>query len=293
MVDGKPNMKNNQENWALVVEGGGMKGIYTAGILDAFHTADFNPFDLYIGVSAGTPNLSSFIAGQFQRNFKSYVGNMSDKKFISRQRFLKGGHWMDLDWLWEITQQENRIDIERAAQILEAENKRFLMVVTNVETGKPEYVPARLSDWIEFMKASCAIPFFYRNFCRIENEFYVDGGVSDPLPVEQTYREGARNIVVLRTHPVSHAKKNGLDVRLGAKLFKKNPGLQKAILRQAEIYNQAAAFIKNPPADLTILQIAPETELKTNTTTQSRDILTNDYNLGLRHGEQFLDEFKG
>lgn len=72
-----------------------MKGIYTAGILDAFHKADFNPFDLYLGVSAGACNLSTFIAGQYQRNFKSYIGDMSDNKFISRQRYLKGGHWME------------------------------------------------------------------------------------------------------------------------------------------------------------------------------------------------------
>ena len=284
-------MKNDKHNWALVVEGGGMKGIYTAGILDAFHTANFNPFNLYIGVSAGTCNLSSFIAGQYQRNLNSYIGNMSDKNFISRQRFLKGGHWMDLDWLWEITQQENAIDIERAAKLLQTENKCFLMVVTDVETGKPVYVPARLNDWLDYMKASCAIPFFYRNFCQIDNAFYVDGGVSDPLPVQKAYHEGARQIVVLRTHPVSHNKKTGLDMRLGAMAFKKHPGLRKVILSQADVYNHSTAFIESPPDDLTVYQIAPEEELKTKTTTQNHGVLMNDYNLGLKHGEQFLNRF--
>ena len=264
-----------------------MKGVYTAGILDAFHQADFDPFDLYVGVSAGACNLSSFIAGQFQRNLKSYLGNMSDKKFISRQRFLKGGHWMDLDWLWEVTQQENPIDIERAAHILEAENKRFVMVVTDVATGAAKYVPARLNNWLEYMKASCAIPFFYRNFCRIENADYVDGGVADPLPVEEIYRSGARNIVVLRTNPISHVKKTGIETRLGAKLFKKQPALQQAILNLAEVYNQSVEFIANPPEDLTVHQIAPASELKTNTTTQNYDVLMNDYNLGLTDGQEF------
>src|SRR5512135_324999 len=95
---------------ALVVEGGGMRGIFSAGVLDAFLEQDFDPFDIYIGVSAGACNLSSQVAGQYRRNFRIYTNQMVRPEFISVGKFLRGGHYMDLDWLWETFQRVDPLD---------------------------------------------------------------------------------------------------------------------------------------------------------------------------------------
>ncbi|HQC20035.1 MAG TPA: patatin-like phospholipase family protein [Smithella sp.] len=88
---------------ALVVEGGGMRGVFAAGVLNAFGSAGFDPFDMYLGVSAGACNLASHLAGQNDRNFDIIERYSIDGRFINWGRFLRGGHLMDLDWLWEQT----------------------------------------------------------------------------------------------------------------------------------------------------------------------------------------------
>ena len=85
---------------ALVVEGGGMRGAFSAGVLDVFLEAGFNPFSVYGGASGGAMNLSSFLSGQHGRNFRIYRDICTCPEFISMVKYLRGGHWVDLDWLW-------------------------------------------------------------------------------------------------------------------------------------------------------------------------------------------------
>ncbi|TFH42436.1 MAG: hypothetical protein E4G96_03460 [Chrysiogenales bacterium] len=93
------------------LEGGGMRGIFAAGVLHAFGLASFDPFDIYIGVSAGACNLASHLAVQNDRNFDIMLRYSSTRNFISIRRFIMGGHLMDLDWLWETTIREYRLDL--------------------------------------------------------------------------------------------------------------------------------------------------------------------------------------
>ncbi|MCL4468481.1 MAG: patatin-like phospholipase family protein, partial [Deltaproteobacteria bacterium] len=99
-------MNNKPVKSALVVEGGGMRGMFTAGVLHAFGSAGFDPFDLYIGVSAGACNLASHLAGQNNRNYDINVNLSTTRDFINGWRFLRGGHFMDIDWLWDASMKE-------------------------------------------------------------------------------------------------------------------------------------------------------------------------------------------
>jgi predicted patatin/cPLA2 family phospholipase len=94
---------NKKKNSALVVEGGGMRGVFSAGVLNAFGTTGFDPFDLYIGVSAGACNLAAHLAEQHNRNYHVTTAYSATSRFINLLRFIRGGHYMDLDWLWDIT----------------------------------------------------------------------------------------------------------------------------------------------------------------------------------------------
>ena len=95
----------------LLVEGGAMRGIFTTGVLDGFLEARFNPFDLFIGVSSGAANLAAYLAEMPKRNFRIYTDYSLRPEFISFKRFIRGGHLMDLDWLWEKTIAEIRLDL--------------------------------------------------------------------------------------------------------------------------------------------------------------------------------------
>ena len=134
-------IKNNKK--ALIVEGGGMRGVFAAGVLNAFGSAGFDTFDIYLGVSAGACNLASHLAGQNDRNFDIIERYSISGRFISLGRFICGGHLMDLDWLWEKTISEYRLDMKKIFERLKRQNKEYVIVTTSVETGKASYSRTR------------------------------------------------------------------------------------------------------------------------------------------------------
>ena len=104
-------LKEQPSESALVVEGGALRGVFSTGLLDAFLEARFNPFDLFIGVSSGASNLAAYLAGMIGRNRNIYMDYSLRPDFISYPKFLRGGHLLDLDWLWDITIREVRLDL--------------------------------------------------------------------------------------------------------------------------------------------------------------------------------------
>ena len=270
---------------ALVAEGGGMRGIFTAGVLDVFLEHTFDPFDIYIGVSAGACNLSSHLARQHRRNFRVIVNLMTRPAFISRKKFLSGGHMMDLDYLWDVMREEEPLDVEN---IIRIRRKKFFIVATSVETGGPIYLEPTKEDCLICLKASSAVPLLYRGFVTLGGSRLVDGGVSDPIPAREAYRRGARRIVVIRTRPPDYVKTKGFENYISSFATRRWPRLSRAILHQADTYRQCVAFILNPPQDAEVCQIAPPAPLKSTRTTRDTKLLLADYETGRRAGEEFM-----
>jgi predicted patatin/cPLA2 family phospholipase len=276
---------------ALVAEGGGMRGIFGAGVLDAFHSAGFDPFDMYVGVSAGACNLSSFIAGQFERNYRLYTNIMVRPDFISWKKFLSGGHFMDLDWFWDTFKQEDPMDLWAAVSHIQ--NKTFLVVCSVLATGQAVYLEPTAGNWLDLLKASCALPVLYRNSCDIDGQKLLDGGVIDPIPVAEAYRRGARKIVVIRSQPAAYVKKSGWEDWIVSLVFRGQMNFVYAIQKRAERYMQVVEFMNQPPKDTTIIQVLPPQTLQTRRTSQDLDALKADYAMGLAQGELAMARFQG
>ncbi|MEN6466632.1 MAG: patatin-like phospholipase family protein [Syntrophaceae bacterium] len=145
---------------ALVVEGGAMRGVFSTGVLDGFLEAGFNPFDLSIGVSSGASNLAAYLAGMHGRNAKIYLDYSLRPEFLSYRRFILGGHLLDLDWMWETTIREIRLDLEA----IYSRRRPFIAVLTDVMTGSAFYRFTGASDLEQTLKASSAMPLVYRGF---------------------------------------------------------------------------------------------------------------------------------
>src|SRR3984957_16942363 len=278
---------------ALVVEGGAMRGIFAAGVLDVFLEQRFRPFDLALGVSAGASNLLSYLAGQHGRARRCFFGPMSRPEFIDPWRMLRGGHWLDLDWLWEAITREDPLDCSAAA----ASGVDCAVVATCARTGEPRYLSPRADDMLDTLKASCALPFLYRRTIHVGRHELVDGGISDPLPVREAYRRGARTLVVVRSRAADFVKKDRLVNRLGAWTVRSSPGIARACRSTPRAYREAVAFLRSPPADCTIIQVAPFTRLATSRTSRDRAALERDYALGRALGRhaiaRFEDETRG
>ncbi|MBD1573894.1 patatin family protein [Vibrio sp. S17_S38] len=277
-------MKHRGTPHALVVEGGAMRGIFSAGVLDHFLDVNYTNFDFCLGVSAGSTSLTSWLSHQKSRTYTVITDYSCRPDFISFKRFIKGGHWLDLDWLWRITIDEIPIDINT----LFAQDIPLYVVTTNINTGKAHYIQATPDNIVELLKASCSVPLAYRNFPIIEEQAMTDGGVADSIPVEKAYQMGAKEITVILSRPLGYVKKASKTPWLTRKFLSQYPQLAEAALQRANIYNRTITFINNPPSDCIIHVIAPPENFPVGRLTKDRQKLDIGYQMGIEQSKNWL-----
>jgi predicted patatin/cPLA2 family phospholipase len=273
---------------AIVVEGGAMRGVFSAGVLDVLLELGLADFDLAIGTSAGACNLASFVARQHERNLRCYVNIMARPELFSLRRALRGGHYMDLDWLWDAFAAEDPLDEAAIA----AARTQLVSVATCARTGQPTYLTARAPSIHTDLKAGCALPFLYRGPVHVAQDSLVDGGLVDPIPAQEAYRRGARRMLVIRSRPARVVKRSGPLTRPVSALLFRTPALARASRETAERYQQAVSFVHAPPTDARIVEIAPDQPLRTQRTTQDPKRLRADYALGRQHAERHASEIR-
>ncbi len=274
----------NQHKHTLVVEGGAMRGIFAAGVLDEFLKQNYQPFARYFGVSAGATNVAAYLCKQPMRNYKVITDYSCRPEFINLARFIKGGHLFDLDWLWQETIREIRLNTEVFAQ----NPADFYIVTTAIESGKAHYLKATSTDMVEQLKASCAIPIAYRDYPIINNIAMTDGGVADSIPVIKAYEMGAREITVILSQPLGYRKRPSKAPWLTKKIYKNYPALINTTLTRADVYNQSIDFINNPPDDCRVNIIAPPVNFKVGRTTKKLATLNTGYQMGVDAAKAFL-----
>lgn len=266
-----------------------MRGIFAAGVLHAFGNAGFDPFDLYIGVSAGACHLASHLAGQNSRNFDITLRYSLAPEFINPRRFLKGGHWMDLDWMWEQTIHNYRLNLKHIDEKLRAQKKEYLIVATSMETGKAIYLRPDENTLEHFLKISSSLPILYRSILKINGEKATDGGMADAIPVREAHRHGATDITVIRSRPADYVKKESpLVLAVFSLYFRKYPKLVECFKKRAENYNASVQFMHNPPQGVRINQIALPANLKVGRTTKDEAPLRAAYETGIDYGNRFI-----
>lgn len=272
---------------ALVIEGGAMRGIFSAGIMDHFLEEGFNPFDMVIGVSAGSINAAAYLADHKGRNFEVYTNYSLHPGYISLNNFLKGKHLIDLDWLWDVTEKDLPIDTD----LLFKKNIDFEIGFTQNKNGEALFLKPNAKNLSHYLKASCTIPLFYRNFLEVEGQTVSDGGVAAPIPVERAFEKGATRIMVLRSRPKSYRMHNGFEFKIANLVFSKHKGLLKAIKNRYQVYNKSINFIHNPPHGVEIIEICPPDHFKTSRFTQDYQTLLDDYNIGKEMGRIAIEKF--
>ncbi|GAL33635.1 hypothetical protein JCM19240_2331 [Vibrio maritimus] len=188
---------------ALVVEGGAMRGIFAAGVLDGFIDYNYNPFDFCIGVSAGATNIASWLSNQRGRTYTIISDYSCRPEFINFGKFAKGGHWLDLDWLWDHIALHYPYDMDTFKQ----QSIPFHIVTTDVTTGSPVYTLGAESNLESILKASCSLPVAYRTPISVEGRKMIDGGVADSIPVVEAYKKGARVITVILSQKQGYMKR--------------------------------------------------------------------------------------
>ena len=184
----------------LLVEGGGMKCAYSAGVLDVFLDEDIN-FDYCMGISAGAANIASFQAKQRERNKRYYCIHVKDPNYISVHSFVKTGNFFGLQYIYGDMTNEGGIDpLDYDAMM--ANPSELYFPATNAETGKMRYFSKKelKRNHYEPIMATCALPVMCRPV-EIDGEFYYDGGVGDSIPIHKMLDDGCEKIVALMSKP--------------------------------------------------------------------------------------------
>ena len=276
---------------AIIAEGGGFRTIFTAGVLDAFIVNNYNPFTHYLGVSGGALTLSSFLVGSYRKTYEVTIETASNDKFLSLRRYVNGGNYMDLEILFEIAQKKKPFIPEKAVRKLN--EKVFIIVCTNVNDGTPTYFHPNADNWLDCLKASSALPILTREPIIIEDEPFLDGGFSDPLPVDKAVELGAENIIIIRTRPSHNRSKGDFDRIIGSFIYRDDPVYKQITVGSYSIYKEKIQRIEDLIKEgISICQIAPHSPLKTERTNYSNGTLNHDYRLGLESGLNYLYDIK-
>ncbi|MDN7125185.1 patatin family protein [Pseudidiomarina sp. 1APP75-32.1] len=270
---------------AIVVEGGAMRGIFAAGVLDGFMRESFKPYDFAIGVSAGSTNLIGYLTDDYQRSYRILTELAQSKDFIDPVRGLLGGHFCDVEWLWRTSYKEIELHFSRYL----SGHVPLYVVTTQVEDGAPCYIEVTENNLHQLFPASCAIPLAFRDFPEVEGVAMTDGGVADSIPVLKAYAMGAREITVVLSRAKGYRKKNGHTLGITRRILSQYPKLCDAIEDRAERYNATVDFIENPPDDCVVHIIAPPEDMPVGRFTRQRERLDVGYNAGLRAAFEHID----
>lgn len=287
---------------ALVAEGGGQRGIFTAGVLDAWLDAGHDPFDILIGTSAGSQNLTSFVARQKGYAKRLIRGLTRHKRFFQMGRGLVGKHIVDLDWYFQKTQEANRLlDLDTAKS--NVTNREILFTATNARDRKAYFLNPMKSqnNWVDLIKASSALPLLYKQGVPLHTEieakkaantdFYLDGGLAAPLPVTEAYQRGATKIVVIRTVDEGFQAQSPWLQKISAVMCATGtcPKTIDYLLQHEHAYQKELAFIENPPEGVEVIQIFAPKKLQSKLLGSSDAQLRHDYKLGQYAGAAFLE----
>ena len=278
----------NATSRALVLEGGGMRGTYTAGVLEAFaENGGSHGFDFVVACSAGACTAASFLAGQAGRNRTVYLEYLAGSRFIRWHRLLSGGDVMDIDYLTDdVHGKLCPLDLEA----LSKSPTRLHIGVTDAETGAVRYLNNHEDDLLTALRATCALPLFYRRPVVYQGRRYVDGGISDPVPVLKALALGAREVVVVLTSTIEKRGMRRLWAPLWNRLLSTASGVRNALNERHRRYRDAAAVMTTPPAESRIVVLRPSRPLGVGRATRDREKLERACDLGYQDGRAFLTE---
>ena len=222
----------------VVDVGGGLRGVYGAGVFDTCLDEGI-AFDYLIGVSAGSANVASFLAGQKGRNLKFYADYSFRKAYMSFRNLLRRGSYLDLDYIYgdALTNAGGEYPLDYQAMAARPETAKI--VATDVATGQPVYFDFHdmAQDDYGAIKASCCVPVVNRPY-RWRGKAYYDGGLSDPIPFQQAFQAGCDRVVVILTKPRSFVRKPEKMLPLIQRRYREYPNFCRTMEERPERDNR-------------------------------------------------------
>ncbi len=269
---------SNIKKIGLVCEGGGQRIVHTAGILDFFLENNIH-FPYVIGVSAGASNSLSYVSRQVGRNRTIDIDFAKDRRYSSFGNFLRNGSVFGMEFLFdELPNHLVPFDYETYF----TSSSEHVIGITNSETGKTEYFYKKniaRDCLMDITIASCSLPFMGK-IKTIDGKNYLDGGISDPIPIRKAIEDGYEKNVVLLTQDYHYRKEPFKNFNLLKKFFKGYEGIEEIMKNRHNIYNETLDYIKELEEDGNFFIFRPKNLLEVGRTTKNTKKLERLYNQG-------------
>lgn len=276
------------EKYGLVLEGGGMRGVFTCGVLDYFMDNKLK-FPYVVGVSAGACNGLSYMSNQRGRAKYSNIDMLEKYKYIGFKQLILKGNIMDYDLLFH-TFPEKILPYDYDAYA--RSEGRFEMVTTNCLTGEANYFeekndPKRI---IDIVKASSSLPIVCP-IVYVDNIPMLDGGLVDSIPLERSISQGwDKNVVVLTRN--KGYRKEAKKAKLPPFMYRKYPEIRRVYAERNTLYNAQLDLVEKMENEGRVLVIRPEEPVEVDRIEKNTAKLLKLYNQGYKMGEQFMSQYK-
>ena len=273
----------------LILEGGGFKTSFTGGVLDAFRSAHYEPFNSFIGVSGGSIAISYFLSNKYGFFYQCMRMLCQDERFIKYRKAFSDG-LMNLDFFNEIAKNEFPFDFDTAcAKLID---KDYFIVLTDSEIGTTHYLQPTRDNWIDMTIAASTVPMLTKGKHKVNGVHYSDGGISDPIPIRWAVENGATDIVLIRTTHFGFKPGIFRPEYLVSKFLRASEKIIEDVENFQLNIKSSLDYIDTLPEHIKIDQIAPDVPLNTQIFTNSVKSIELDYRTGLESGLNYLQKVK-
>ena len=268
---------------ALILEGGGIRGIYSAGVLDFFASKNLF-FNEIIGVSMGACNAASYISNQSKRNLRIPMTYINDKRYLSYKRLLFGGDLFGMDFIFHTIPDElDKFDWE----YFKKSETKLTIVTTDCITGKPKYFSEfkNKDEFLEILKASCSLPFVAKEVM-YHDDILMDGGISDPIPLNFAKSQKIEKIVLILTQPKDYLKSASKLNKIISLKYPNYKGLSTAMKERYINYNNVMNEINLLEEKGEIFIIRPDKKLKAKRVDKNKKRVMHSYLEGVKNASE-------
>ncbi len=269
----------------IVMEGGAMRGMFTCGVLDVLMEEGIT-FDGAVGVSAGATFGCNLKSGQIGRALRYNKKYCTDKRYHSISSLITTGDIYNVDFCYEeLPYKIDKWDVDSFA----SNPMEFYCVVTDAVTGKPVYYKCEKGDRkdIKWIQASASMPLVSRPV-KIDGGVYLDGGISDSIPLKFMEEKGYDKILVIETQPKDYVKGKQKYMPLVRLMLRKYPGMIKAMEDRYLMYNEEKRYIREKEEKGEIEVIRPLEPLNISAIEKDPKELERVYQLGRAEGKKYI-----
>jgi predicted patatin/cPLA2 family phospholipase len=275
----------------LVLEGGGMRALYSAGVMEYFLKQKLF-FPYVIGVSAGASNAVSYLSRQEGRNKVVNIDYADDPRYFGLNNLITGQGLFGMDFIFD--EIPNQLELFDFKSFFEHDGK-FVVGTTDCETGEPIYFTKEdcqtEQDILTIIRASCSLPFIAPTV-EFRERILMDGGISDPIPIEKSINDGNEKNVVILTRNKGYRKSSSKLKWLAKLFYSRYPGLVEALFNRHKLYNQTVKYIEELEEEGKVFVFRPPTPLEVGRMETDKEKLTNLYYQGIKDAKRNYQELQ-